>query len=255
MNLREIEETLHTLEERHPGLNEVMLVTLLRAGGWEEKQVEEARMLFRASPPRSPQKIGVAEKLETLPVTQEAPVFVPMADEKHLLTEHVAVPVVAPVYVHTETQSLVAPTPVVTQNKREELPHNLPLRPFETSEHIWPFERYRDVFYGDSGVDVPPPQQEVHTEVKTNVYVAPQVVVHVEEKPQETLVEQPAPKVEEVIVTTPTHLPVFTPVQVPPKMEEVAAVHTGDEKLVVLACSMLVALLLLLGYMYSNGRL
>jgi hypothetical protein len=46
MTLHEIEETLQILRKRHAGLNEAMLVTLLRAGGWEEKQIEEAKVVF-----------------------------------------------------------------------------------------------------------------------------------------------------------------------------------------------------------------
>ncbi len=47
MTLAETEQTLDTLRIRHPGIDECMLVTLLRSGGWEEKQVEDAKMMFR----------------------------------------------------------------------------------------------------------------------------------------------------------------------------------------------------------------
>lgn len=226
MNLRELEETLHTLESRHPGLNEVMLVTLLRAGGWEEKNIEEARLLFRSTPP-------LASK--GLPPIQEAPVFEPVADERHMLTSSSSENEQGA----AQQTAVIEPVSLVERDVRtvrEELPHNLPLRPFEASEHVWPFSRYRDVFYG--------------AEVESNIPVAdksPVPVAQVELQPSTRLpVMKERPSVD---------LPQMASEKASQQEKVVIVKKTGDENLVIVASVMLVTILLLLGYMYSNGRL
>lgn len=47
MTITEIESTLRELRARHQNLNEETLVTLLTAGGWEDKIIKEAVTLFR----------------------------------------------------------------------------------------------------------------------------------------------------------------------------------------------------------------
>ena len=237
MTLHEIEQTLDTLRARHSGLDEGMLVTLLRSGGWEEKQVEEARMMFKAgSPQESPEK----EYIPLPPVETEL-VLPSTVDDKHLLLAHndevvevkeepEAQPAdVSPVVIATpsiEQQSLISSAPVQSTETRDGLPHNLPLRPFETSEHIWPLSRYKDVFYGNT-------TEEAHAEVS-----------HSEIKTQTPVVE------ERVVYKTPERVQSFVPVP-----QASAQPSNGDEKLVMMACVMLLIILLLLGYMYSNGRL
>ena len=214
MTLHEIEETLRTLASRHSGLTESQLLTLLRAGGWEEKNIQEAILLFRS---------GVVSEPVSLP-EEVAP--------DHQLADHVASSQAVERPSPQEPQSLIEREE--TKSIREELPHNLPLRPFETSEHIWPFSRYRDVFYGDAE----PPQVPVsHT-------VEPTPAAEIRPVHTEPVKVEPPKKLE--------------PVQVPPIVafpSETPSVSSGDDKLVVLASVMLLAVLLLLGYMYSNGRL
>lgn len=235
MTLHEIEQTLDTLRTRHPGLDEGMLVTLLRSGGWEEKQVEEARMMFKVGGGQETSK----EEYVPLPSLETSLLLPPTIDDKHLLVEHneehvevkeeYVKPVeVAPVVLTKaplEEQSLVSPVPVQSVETRDGLPHNLPLRPFETSEHIWPLSRYKDVFYGNSPEEVH--VETVQPEVKASVSVTEKRVEYTPEKVQSFASPQ-------------------TPAPQP---------STGDEKLVIMACIMLLAILLLLGYMYSNGRL
>lgn len=236
MTLHEIEQTLDTLRTRHPGLDEAMLVTLLRSGGWEEKQVEEARMMFKTGSPQS------ASKEEYLPLpTVETEMVLPLpVDDKHLLFAHndeAAVEVhekqeapevkpieMAPIVPVVEPQSLVSSAPIQRGEVRDGLPHNLPLRPFETSEHIWPLSRYKDVFYGNS-------PDESSTEIKSEEKVS-------------------APVTEKRVDYAPERVQSFTPNQTPSPQTS-----AGDEKLVIMACVMLLVILLLLGYMYSNGRL
>lgn len=235
MTLHEIEETLKQLSSRHPGLNETLLVTLLRSGGWEEKNIQEAVFLFRSGVTG---EVPDTSSTGALPSLQTDPVFMPQADEKHLLEEHNGgisplgeVKVIPP-----EPQSLIEKVPEPAVSKKEELPHNLPLRPFETSDHIWPFARYRDVFYGDIE-----PRREVKEEMKM---VQPQAVappVEVETEKVEMIQEEKAT--------------IIIPPAVSEKPSPSVPVTNGDGKLVITACVMLVAVLLLLGYMYSNGRL
>lgn len=243
MTLSETEETIKTLQSRHQGLNEEMLITLLQAGGWENKHIEEAKMIFRSLGNRSIALSKVESKNVPLPPLQESHLFIPQADVDHLLEEHNTVTEVVSV---PQPQSLVVERVPVQQNRnKEELPHNLPLRPFETSEHIWPFSRYRDVFYGD----LPAEPKIEKTEVKTHVNVTPQVTVHVDtpapQPPEVRVVE----KIVERIVEKPV------PYAVPVSTHTAPQTGGGDEKLVILACVMLLTILLLLGYMYSNGRL
>lgn len=245
MTLKEIEEIVRTLEKRHSNLNETMLVTLLRAGGWEEKTIKDAQILFRTQQSTAhTRSIGV-EALPTLQVNEVLPPPVPLDHllpdpEKEVLTKEVAP---APVL---EPQSLVVEVSTEIKNKegkKVELPHNLPLRPFETSEHIWPFSRYKDVFYGDIDVhhEVESSTQEHE---KVNMDTKPQAAV--DSKPQTEKAPQIITQIAEKKVDVSTHSP-------SPEIKEVIKVK--DDKAVVMASAMLLAILLLLGYMYSNGRL
>jgi hypothetical protein len=243
MTLQEKEDTLEILTKRHPGLNEVMLVTLLRAGGWEEKDIEEARLLFRGGAGSGKEEKVLQKEFPTL---LEIPVLPPEIDNDHLLVskEVMEQEEKGESMMNTprspEPQSFVAPSPA-REEKREELPHNLPLRPFETSEHVWPFSRYRDVFYGDVGEEaVAEPAPQVKPEEKKEPVIEVKVV-----PPPEPLVPIP--------VSIPE--PVLPPA--PPQIPPVSVRHDegGDDKLVLIACTMLVLVLLVLGYMYSNGRL
>jgi hypothetical protein len=235
MTLHEIESTLATLSSRHAGLDEGMLVTLLLAGGWDAKDIEEAKLLFRG-------QRSVDTETDSLPALPEHPepiLLEPEIGPDHELLEHNPLPS------HEERVSLLKESDTAF---KEEFPHNLPLRPFETSEHIWPFSRYRDVFYGDVLDSGPPPEKIVK--------------VHVEEPP----IPQPTPEVIKVSAPEPIQVapaPVepekiqpisFRPDSIPKKSQTVSS-SKGEDKLVMTATIMLFAILLLLGYMYSNGRL
>lgn len=109
---------------------------------------------------------------------------------------------------YQEPESLIVPSPVASRVIEMELPENLPLKPFESTPHVWPFSRYKDVFYGE--VMPPASSEESHLKEK-----------HLTE-----------------------HFNV-----------ERTALDKKDESLVFLAGSMLVVIIVILGYMYSNGRL
>lgn len=130
---------------------------------------------------------------------------------------------------HHEPQSLIVPKestlPRVIK-KPVEIPEDLPLLPFESSEQVWSFSRYKDAFHGE---------------------VMPKKELEILETKQE-----------------PIHQPVLPPINVKkalvPEDEleidlEKTPMTRGDESLVFLAGVMLFAIILILGYMYSNGRL
>ena len=122
---------------------------------------------------------------------------------------------------------------VKSEEKIVELPNNLPLLPFESSPHIWPFSKYKDVFHNESLVREPiqvitvmPRIEKVdkeHTEEK--LFIQDQERGDIYNK-----------KDKEVIVKK-------------------VQLSRQDESLVFLAGVMLLVIILILGYMYSNGRL
>jgi hypothetical protein len=237
MTLTETEETLQTLIDRHPGLDDSMLVTLLLAGGWEEKEIKVARTLFKQRGGESKEESSIQKNLPIIPSAMELPAEI---QSDHLLVsgeprveEADAVPVKEEKA--SEPQSLVQTPANMVSSKRDELPHDLPLRPFETSDHIWPFSRYKDVFYGEVEHEEAP----IAAPTPEPVLVQPQVST------------PPAPKVSEPpIVPIPPVVPVARPAPAPSVVPE-----KSEDKLVIIAFAMLVAVLLVLGYMYSNGRL
>lgn len=252
MTLHEIEETLHELQSRHPGLSEALLVTLLRSGGWEEKNIQEALFLFRSGGAEPGKDASATNVADALPVVETESVLPPPVDEKHLLMEHNDE---TPSHIEVQTappepQSFVNNLTESIPNKKDELPHNLPLRPFETSEHIWPFARYRDVFYGEAV-----PKAEVKEEKK--IEVAQETVVTKEEMKMEP--HAAVPSVEAHTDPEPVMVQeketTFAPLPVHDTPTPIAPAAKGDGNLVVMACIMLLVILLLLGYMYSNGRL
>lgn len=210
MTVNEIQSTLDTLRIRHPSLNEVMLRTLLSAGGWDEKSIREAEHLFREPTHEelSPQK--------SLPPLLKDYVLPEMVSSDHMLVEHneeskdlaISTKEIKITKEEKEPQSLITPEGEQTLKRDVDLPENLPLRPFESTPHVWPFSRYKDVFYGEV---MPSLSLEEIQEAKKQVIKQ----VHVEAIP----------------------------------------LTKKDEGLIVLASTMLLVILILLGYMYSNGRL
>ncbi len=206
------------------------------------------------------EKKVIFEELTPQIVSQVAPIEIPevvqKVEEQHVskITEHTVEPPVQSiiqkqiepiplpaqelsvvpqtvVQVSKEPESLIshveAPEKKLAK-RQEEIPSNLPLLPFESSPHIWSFARYKDFFHGE-------------TPIKEEIKLI--TVMPVEEKTAPVVIEEkPKPKV------------------VPVKVEEDVVLEKipltkGDESLVFLAGVMLLVIILILGYMYSNGRL
>lgn len=277
MTLSEIEETLKVLEARHPGLTEVMLTTLLRAGGWEQRYVDEARLVFRSGSFALGTSVPSVQQEKILPRIQDTQetLLPPAQDIAHqLMSPHSDLPKEEPT-VSFITTSVEPKEDVSVQrggketNKTEheyELPHNLPLRPFETSEHIWPFSRYKDVFFGDSNVMPGEPEENSLEEKGTIIPPAQTVPVPVVVPVAQEVKQEVAPEVisvahvrEESPVVSPMS-PAIAPDVAQPKPTSTPSVQmntsvSGDDTLVFTACLMLFLLLLLLWYVYGAGRL
>jgi hypothetical protein len=268
MTLREIERIVVTLESRHEHLNQETLVTLLKAGGWDEGMIQDAISIFlsrkkaeggiRASLTQEnpsevthmeikgesnsvPLGIGKNDSQDqpasrevtfvspynqaqevSLPAIVEVPgqslVYIkPDGQEENLVnlqpTEEITQPYNKGEIKPSEPQSLIPESkPLVSASKLPaSIPDNLPMRPFDTSPHVWSFSRYKDVFHGEVMAHVTPPVEVVTTPNKEHHHE------HV------TLEKTP-----------------YT---------------IKDESLVTLASFMLLVIMLLLGYMYGNGRL
>ena len=272
MTLSEIETILEQLVVRHPNLDTILLTTLLSSAGWEEKRIKEATVLFSQrkqivqnihvplkqnvaaevqqqtaiatvdsvkKEESEPQKefikevkqgVVLLEKEETILV--QAPVVEALKVEP--VVEQVVEQVLAAIpSKEKEPESLIVHEEISMRRNQErdvEIPGNLPLLPFESSPHIWSFSKYKDMFHKDT-----PYKEEIQL-----ITVMPQ-----EEKSS----QQSSVKVSSEAITTTSK--VFD--------EEVSLVKSpmtkGDESLVFLAGMMLFVIILILGYMYSNGRL
>ena len=114
------------------------------------------------------------------------------------------------------------PEKIVITQKESDIPHNLPLVPFESSPHVWSFSDYKDVYHKD---------ENEKAEVVNTKNSTPHV-------PSGVVTSEPSySKIDEEIVL------------------EKTSMTKGDEGLVVLASVMLFVIIIILGYMYSNGRL
>src|SRR4051812_9681813 len=103
MTLHEIEETVRTLASRHEKLDEATLVTLLRAGGWEDKEIADAKTIFASGI----DSVLVASSHAI--VSDQAHILPDPADIEHLLTAHSEVPEEKSEPIQKEPQSLITP--------------------------------------------------------------------------------------------------------------------------------------------------
>lgn len=322
MTIAEIESILRSLCIRHPNLDDQLLVTLLTAGGWEDKVIRDAISLFRSSPQKyrssvtiapqvpnyqvveqksittqteaSESGIAVSQTLSDTPLTVSETVrdqSVPVKDsvdmvyydsagqeekeieilpEAQVVRQKPATDIV-PNTVHTElvegysemksetqeTQviaettihqdfssnthttdqnhvlvegvtnngpvSLVVPVQEQRSVTHVEPPENLPLKPFESTPHIWPFSKYKEVFHGEVMTPLPPDERTLVNEV--NQITKPVAIKTEEIHPQ----------------------------------KKIKIKRTGfdgeDEGLIFLTATTLLIILLLLAYMYGNGRI
>ncbi len=128
----------------------------------------------------------------------------------------------------TEPESLVVIKEVSEEKRIKKevvIPDNLPLLPFESSPHVWSFSKYKDVFHRDIAseekmkvITVMPQESSIISENKSDPHKGKEI------------------SDKEVIL-------------------EAVPLNRQDESLAFLAGVMLLVIILILGYMYSNGRL
>lgn len=132
----------------------------------------------------------------------------------------------------TEPQSLIQPENITTPRvTHTEIPPDLPMRPFESSTHVWPFSKYIETFHNETA-----PPKEVTEKAVTNE-TSP-VNSHPPEKSN----------------TTSTHNMEHDLVVKRPVIKR-TGFDGEDEGLIFLTGSMLFIIIMLLAYMYANGRL
>lgn len=198
--------------------------------------------------PILPQNDGTVERKVVMPLHQKESIVVPqvikkevpqditldqkvevLKQENHPI-ERVVIPVQPKVFIPAEKEAYIEkkekkeePQSLIVPKKQEESsikkvdpPENLPLKPFESAPHVWPFSKYKEVFHGD---------------------VMPVLA------PEERILVKENTKKEEVS----------------PVVKKIKIKRTGfdgeDEGLIFLTGTTLLIILLLLAYMYSNGRL
>ncbi len=232
MTINEIQSTLDQLKERHPNLNEGLVLTLLEAGGWDKSDIKDAVALFKVNSLNSTlpheDKIALPENPELLlsehnEVTEEKTDKIvesiePEVSKEKEVKEHADVP--------KEKESLIISSEELSKDEENYIPHDLPLKPFEASPHIWQFSKYKDVFYGNAPAQTPP---KVETKPKIEV---------------EKVIE--VPKVE---------IPKAISVPVPEIKLTKVPLTTKDEVIVAVGALLALVAVLLIVYMYTHGRL
>ncbi len=178
MTINDIENALKTLENNHPHLDEPTLITLLTAGGWDEKNIRDAVIIFRNT---SIDKQARPEQELFVP-TEGEHILPEIADASHSLSENNSV------------------------SSKDEFPSELPLRLFEDSTHVWPFSLYKKVFHNNETSSLKGIKEEKETREEHKHF---------------------------------GHNPLTK----------------KDEELIFVIGTMLIIILLLLSYMYYNGRL
>ncbi len=248
MTINEIQSTLDQLKKRHPDLNDGLIQILLEAGGWDMYSIKEAQMLFRSQSlggvfphedmvflPESPELLlkshNEEEKVDSKDVKEEKAEIKEVTDSTYEALKKKMLP---------EKESLVLEERVTTTSLENPIPHNLPLKPFEESPHIWQFSKYKDVFYGDT------PELEKPKKVEPKL-------VKIEEVPAQKTVE-----IESIALQAPTTpaKPDTPPMPEIPKIELTKVPLTkNDEGIVAGGSMLLLVIILLIIYMYNQGRI
>lgn len=165
---------------------------------------------------------------------------------------------------------------------KEPIPHNLPLRPFETSTLHVPFYKYRKLFTKGSIIEdkkvnyVSESEDKAKEKISVDVgnekeinkeYLVEQV--ELDNNENLTLKSDSLPKNEVINNQNLTEIdPKYekdhheneiveskTNTDGPPIQSDKSSIAHIDTKLILVTAGMLITILLLLGYMYSNGRL
>lgn len=287
MTLSEIETLITDLSKRHANLDKTLLTTILEAAGWEQKNIKDAIVLFvameksgklqqisdtkenipsanavsktnvepvqggavNASPGNTQNtSIVIAETKEVSEYKEETHALSEIPKEEVMLKEDLKKQDDVVKQKESETphsqEEMNSPESLIIHDEsvkvnvdkiaKAEIPANLPLQPFESSPHVWSFARYKDTFHKDEETPATPKPEAIVIQAPPVIQVAPPVVIQ----------SAPAPIIEEKKIVEDEEISV-----------EKVEMTRGDESLVFLAGVMLLGIILILGYMYSNGRL
>jgi len=197
VKLQDINLALTNLTRIHEGLSEEKLNMLLSAAGWEKKDIDDAVLMW---------KNGEIGKEITERIEEEKKEEVSKSPDVNKTPANTAETVKVDPSLKKEEK---------IPNPEDHLPHNLPLRPYESSFVTVPFSDYRKRF-----------TSPVITESRENL-------------PPKKIAE------EQINISKPSY-----------EEEKISSpLHSEDKVLVLIASSLFLVLMILLGYMYSNGRL
>ncbi len=202
----------------------------------QKKEVAPAEVKEEKQPEKLPE-----QKIDTTPVPGELEKNVIVATPLENVASPVIIPApfVAPIAKRVESLSAKDPESLILRNDVPEkkprdavveIPGNLPLLPFESSPHIWSFSHYKDIFHGGA-----PLKEEIKV-----ISVMPE-----EQKQPEVVFQKPIQEKLKIQKVTP---------DVEVSIDKIPY-NREDGSLVFLAGVMLFVIIMILGYMYSNGRL
>jgi hypothetical protein len=182
----------------------------------KEKVILQEEVRNVAPPNTQSEIIPEIDLTAPVEIPKDVPVTPVIAEVKHVAVPENVLVVNSPTAVSSEPQSLIVPLPLATPQHIDP-PENLPLKPFESTPHVWPFSKYKEVFHGET-----------------------MPVLQTEERAL-------------VNALTPTQAP---EIKAPKKVKIKRTGFDGeDEGLIFLTATTLLIILLLLAYMYSNGRI
>ncbi len=207
-------------EEKPPTIPSEPQEPVVREEPKKSDTAKQEEWSFFRDTDKLPQQETVLVETESVP-QKVAPVQEVVSSEKQSVTN---------MAVHQEVANTVQSRKSVLHGG--EIPSNLPIVPFEIShDTIWTFDKYKDAFHKEEQVtSAPLGYAEVTTDMlaQTNDTVTTQVHTASPENSDH-----------------PHHVVEF----------EKTPITRTDESLVILASIMLLAIILILGYMYGQGRL
>lgn len=283
MNLHEIEKVLRTLSSQHSNLTEETLLVLLRAGGWEEKTIREALVLFRTLDVKAPTGIPTifpqVDKGMILPHTEESVVLPSLVQEDRRIEEKSILPIPHSVNSNTTIETVHKVSQVTFETKRDtpevEIPQDkqpekvfslvereepVPIHPENKNAVVAVVEKISIANSGKPVVQAAPLPTSVS---KKNEFPENLPLKLYEHSPHTvpfsqyrdtvygTIEEEQEREVHEEKGSYATTVP---EVEIDITSTKVSAFQ-AETKLVILASIMLLTIMLLLGYMYTNGRL
>lgn len=238
------EEVLHPTEETIPFVRDTLSNKDIKNGAVEELQIKTTSELL----PNNKEEVGIVEEksIPDIPEANQSIKETDFDDQNNLIDLNkteiypqqntIQLASLPQAVIPEEEESLIVPLEEKkSPQKQNHIPEDLPLVPFESSPHVWSFAKYKNVFHSGETIS----EEEVASIEQTRVAIETPEIKNNQELPpikNKPIDTKDKDDVEEIIV-------------------EKTPMTREDESLVFLAGIMLLAIILILGYMYSNGRL